>query len=131
MAIFIIIPRQFYCDFYCCTGGISFANFIIILIIEHLINHAWVEAASKQTSTMPDVAVRWLHLLLGMLGGAKLGQEILYLGAAGSGTPIWDVLAPQGEQEWVLNHLKMGSISPCFPIWQAVPLGIPQALGCY
>ena len=80
---------------------------------------------------MPDVAVRWLHSPLGTLGGGKLGQEILYLGAAGSGTPIWDVLAPQGEQEWVLNHLKMGSISLCFPIRQVVPLGIPQALGCY
>ena len=31
---------------------------------------------------------------LGMLGRG----EILYLGAVGLGTPIWDVLAPQGEQ---------------------------------
>ena len=43
-------------------------------------------AASKWTTTMPDVAVRWLCSLLGTLGGARgiFRQEILYLGRAGS-----------------------------------------------
>jgi hypothetical protein len=91
---FIIIPEQFHCNFHCCTRGISLGlsllylgNFIvifiavpgefhckfhIILIIEHVVNHAWVGAASKQTSTMPDVAVGWLRSPLGMLG-AEIG----------------------------------------------------------
>ena len=33
---------------------------------------AGVGAASKQTSTMPDVAVGWLHSLLGTLGGGEI-----------------------------------------------------------
>jgi hypothetical protein len=41
-------------------------------------------------------------------------------------TPIWDVLAPQGEQERVLNHLRTGSRSPAFPIRQAVPVGLAR-----
>jgi len=90
---------------------------------------AWVGAASKQTSTMPDVAVRWLHSLLGALGG-DFGWDILYLGVAELDTPIWNFLAPKGEQEEVPNHLRMGSISPGFPIRQVVPLGLAQARFC-
>ena len=55
---------------------------------------------------MPDVAGRWLCSLLHTLGGI-FGWEISYLGVAGLDTPIWDVLAPQGEQERVLNCLTM------------------------
>ena len=57
-----------------------------------------------------------------------MGQGILNLGVAGLIIPLWDVLAPEGKQEGVLNHLRMGSISPGFPIRQAVPLELPQAL---
>jgi hypothetical protein len=78
---------------------------------------------------MPDVAGGWLRSLLRMLGGI-LGREILYLGVAGLDTPIWDVLALQGEEEEALNRLRMGSISPGFPIRQAVPLGLARAWFC-
>ena len=75
---------------------------------------------------MPDVAGGWLRSLLRTLGGI-LGWEILYLGVAGLDTPIWDVLALQGEEEEALNRLRTGSISPGFPIRQAVPLGLARA----
>jgi len=61
-----------------------------------------------------------------MLGGI-FGWEISYLGVAGLDTPIWDVLAPQGEQEQALNHLTMRPRSPAFPIRQAVPVGLAGA----
>jgi hypothetical protein len=44
-------------------------------------------------------------------------------------TPIWDVLAPEEEQEGALNHLRMRSRSPAFLIGKAVPVGLPQASG--
>jgi len=66
---------------------------------------------------MPDVAGEWLW-------------EFSYLGVAGLDTPIWDVLAPQGEQEQVLNHLRMGSRSLAFQIRQLVPFGLGQAQFC-
>jgi hypothetical protein len=75
---------------------------------------------------MPDVVLGWFCLLLRMLGGI-FEQEISYLGAAGLVTPIWHVLAPQGKQEWVLNHLTTCSRSLCFKIRQAVPVGLAQA----
>jgi hypothetical protein len=78
---------------------------------------------------MPDVAGRWLRSLLRTLGGI-FGREISYLGVSGLDTPIWDVLAPPGEQERVLNHLRMGSRSPVFPIRQAVPVGLSRARFC-
>jgi hypothetical protein len=78
---------------------------------------------------MPDVAGGWLRLLLGVLGG-DFGRDILYLGVAGIVTPIWDVLAPEGEQEEALNHLRTGSISLGFPIRQVVPLGLAWARFC-
>jgi hypothetical protein len=59
------------------------------------------------------------------------GQEILYLGVAGLDTPIWDVLAPQGEQERVLNGLTMCSRSPAFPIRLAVPVELAWARFCW
>ena len=78
---------------------------------------------------MPDVAGGWLRSLLRMLRGI-FGQEISYLGVAGLDTPIWDVLAPQGEQEQALNRLTMRPRSPAFPIRQAVPVGLAGAQFC-
>jgi hypothetical protein len=78
---------------------------------------------------MPDVAGGWLRSLLCTLGGI-FGREISYLGVAGLDTPIWDVLAPQGEQEQALNRLTMCSRSPAFPIRQAVPVGLARARFC-
>ena len=75
---------------------------------------------------MSDVAGRWLCSLLGMLGGNS-GWDISYSGVAGIVTPIWDVLAPEGEQEEALNRSRTGSISPGFQIRQAVPLGLARA----
>ena len=45
-------------------------------------------------------------------------------------TPIWDVLVHQGEQVQVLIHLSTHSRCPVFPIRQAVPVGLAQALDC-
>jgi hypothetical protein len=59
--------------------------------------------------------------------GGILGWEILYLGVERLVTPIWDVLAPQGEQERALKHLSMRSRSPAFQIGQVVPVGIAWA----
>jgi hypothetical protein len=75
---------------------------------------------------MPDVVLGWFCLLLSTLGGI-LGWEILYLGVERLVTPIWDVLAPQGEQEWALNRLSMRSRSLAFQIRQAVPVGCAWA----
>ena len=46
------------------------------------------------------------------------------LGRVGSVTPIWDVLAPQGEQEQALNHLRTRPRSLSFLIRQGVPVGL-------
>jgi hypothetical protein len=62
--------------------------------------------------------------------GGIFGREISYLGVAGLDTPIWDVLAPQGEQELALNRLTMRARSPVFPIRQAVPVGLARARFC-
>ena len=72
---------------------------------------------------MPDVAGRWLRLLLCTLGGI-FWREISYLGVAGLDTPIWDVLARQGEQERVLTRVTMRPRSPAFQIRQVVPAGL-------
>ena len=75
---------------------------------------------------MCDMAGGWLRSLLGGFGGGKL-----YIwGVAGYDTPIWDILVPEGEQEEALNRLRMGSISPGFPIRQVVPVGLPRARFC-
>jgi hypothetical protein len=78
---------------------------------------------------MPEVAVGWLRSLLHTLG-AHFGRDNLYLDVAGLDTPIWDVLAPQGEQEQALNRLQTGSRSPGFPIWKLVPVRLAQAQDC-
>jgi len=73
---------------------------------------------------MPDVAGGWLRSLLCTLGGI-FWREISYLGVAGLDTPIWDVLARQGEQERALNRLTTRPRSPAFQIRQVVPAGLP------
>jgi hypothetical protein len=45
-------------------------------------------------------------------------------------TPIWDVLAPQGEQEQALIGLRTCSRCPVFPIRQVVPVGLAWARFC-
>jgi hypothetical protein len=67
--------------------------------------------------------------LLGALGGI-LGGKFYIWGIVGYNKPIWDVLVLEGEQEEALNRLGMGSISPGFPIRQAVPLGLARAQNC-
>jgi len=62
--------------------------------------------------------------------GGIFGWEISYLGISWLDTPIWDVLAPQGEQKQVLNHLTMCSRSPAFSIRQVVPVGIARVQFC-
>jgi hypothetical protein len=52
---------------------------------------------------MPDVAGGGVHLLLGTLGWIW-GGKLYILGVAGFVTPIWDVLAPEGEQEGAQKH---------------------------
>ena len=79
---------------------------------------------------MPDVVLGWFCSLLSTLGGG-LGREISYLGVEWLVTPIWDVLAPQEEQEQALNRLTMRPRSPAFQIRQAVPVGIARAQICY
>jgi len=48
---------------------------------------------------------------LGSLGGRKL----YILGVAGFITPIWDVLAPQGQQEEAGEHIYGAKINQFFP----------------
>ena len=64
----------------------------------------WVGDASKQPSTMPDVAGGWSCSLLGASGGI-LGGKLYILGVAGYNRPIWDVLALQGEREEAGEHV--------------------------
>jgi hypothetical protein len=60
---------------------------------------------------MPDVVGGWLCSLLRTLGG-NFGRDILYLGIYGLYRSIWDVLAPEGEQEGAKKRLRMRSGSP-------------------
>ena len=64
---------------------------------------------------MPDVAGGWLCSLLRTLGGI-FGQEISYLGVAGLVTPIWDVLALQGEREEAGERLHGAKFENYIPI---------------
>jgi hypothetical protein len=75
---------------------------------------------------MPEVVVGWCARCWarwGGIGGGKfyIGEGMTYY------TPIWDVLAPEGEQEAALNRLRTRSRSLAFLIRQAVPVGLPQA----
>jgi hypothetical protein len=60
--------------------------------------------------------------LLGMTGG-NFGWDILYLGIYGLRTPIWDVLALEGEQEGVKKHSRMCSRSPSSKLGKQCQLG--------
>jgi hypothetical protein len=72
---------------------------------------------------MSDVAGGRLRSLLRTLGG-NVGRDILYLGIYGLYTPIWDVLAPEGEQEGAGKRLKTGSRSPGSKLGKRCQLGL-------
>jgi hypothetical protein len=60
---------------------------------------------------MPDVVGGWLRSLLRTMGG-DFGRDNLYLGTYGSYTPIWDVLALEGEQEGAKKRSRTCSRRP-------------------
>jgi len=61
-------------------------------------------------------------LAVGLVGG-DFGK--LYIsGVAGYNTPIWDVLALQGEWEEAGEHLHGAKLIKIFPIRQVVPVGL-------
>ena len=68
-------------------------------------------------------------MLLSNLAGI-LGEKLYILGVAGFVTPIWDVLAPEGEQEEAGEHIYSAKLCSFFPIRQAVPVGLTQAGFC-
>jgi len=67
--------------------------------------------------------------LLGSLGGIS-GGKLYILGVAGYNTPIWNVLALQGERKEAGEHLHGAKLINFFPIKQAVPDGLAQARFC-
>jgi hypothetical protein len=75
---------------------------------------------------MPEAVVGWCACCWARWGGIRGGNFYIWEGMIYY-TPIWDVLAPQGEQERALNHLKMSSRSPVFQIRQSVLLGLAWA----
>jgi hypothetical protein len=79
---------------------------------------------------MPEVVVGWVRSLLGSLGG-NLGRKFYISAVAGHNTPIWDVLALQGEREEAGEHLYGAKLINFFPIRQAVPVGLAWARICY
>jgi len=70
-------------------------------------------------TTMPDVAGGWVG-----------GRKLYILGIVGYVTPIWDVLAPEGEREEAAEHVYGPILINFFPIRQAVPGGLAQAHFC-
>jgi hypothetical protein len=67
--------------------------------------------------------------LLGTLGGIS-GGKLYILGVAGYATPIWDVLALQGEQEEAGQRLYGAKFENYVRIRQAVPVGLAWARFC-
>ena len=63
--------------------------------------------------------------LLGALGGI-LGGKLYILGVAGYNTPIWDVLALQGERGDAGECLYGAKFENYVPIRQAVPVGLAR-----
>ena len=55
-------------------------------------------------TTMPDVAGGWVG-----------GRKLYILGIVGYVTPIWDVLAPEGEQEEAGEHIYGPKLINFFP----------------
>jgi hypothetical protein len=80
-------------------------------------------------TTMPEVAVGWVRLLLSTLGGIW-GGKLHILGVAGYITPIWDILALKGEREEAGEHLYGAKFENYVPIRQAVPVGRARARFC-
>ena len=80
-------------------------------------------------TTMPDVAGGWVRLLLGALEGI-LGGKLYIWGVVGYVTPIWDVLAPEGERGEAAEHVYGPILINFFPIRQVVPGGLAQARFC-
>ena len=78
---------------------------------------------------MPEAVVGWVRLLLGVLGGI-LGGKLYIWGVVGYVTPIWDVLAPEGERGEAAEHVYGPILINFFPIRQAVLVGLTQALFC-
>jgi len=62
--------------------------------------------------------------------GAILGGKFCILGVAGLDTPIWDVLAPQGERVGAGERLWGDRFENYVPIRQAVPDGLARARFC-
>jgi hypothetical protein len=74
---------------------------------------------------MPEAVVGWrarCWARWGRIGGGifYIWDRMIYY------TPIWDVLAPQGQQERALNHLRTCSRCPAFQIRQVVPVGLAR-----
>jgi len=67
---------------------------------------------------------------LGALGGNS-GGKLYILGVVGYDKPIWDVLAPEGEQKEAGEHIYGARLINFFPIRQAVPVGLAWAWFCY
>jgi hypothetical protein len=67
--------------------------------------------------------------LSGALGGIS-GGKLYISGVAGFITPIWDVLALQGEQEEAGEHIYGAKLINFSPIRQAVPVGLARARFC-
>jgi hypothetical protein len=72
---------------------------------------------------MPDVVGGWLCSLLRTLGG-NFGRDILYLGIYGLYISIWDVLAPEGEQEGAKKRSRTCSGSPGSQLGKRCQLGL-------
>ena len=53
-----------------------------------------------------------------------MGRKLYILGVAGYDTPIWDVLALQGVQEEVGEHMYGDRLIIFSPIRQVVPVGL-------
>ena len=79
---------------------------------------------------MPDVAGGWLCSLLGA-SGEILGGKLYIFGVAGYITPIWDVLALQGERDGAGQRLWGAKLIKYFPIRQPVPVGLARARFCW
>jgi hypothetical protein len=68
-----------------------------------------------------------MRSLLGSFGGTlggKCGGKLYISGVAGYNTPIWDVLALQGEREEAGERLYGAKLIKSFPIRQVVPVGL-------
>jgi len=62
-------------------------------------------------TTMPDVAGGWVRSLLGVLGAGNC----MFRGVVEYVTPIWDVLAPEGEREEAAEHIYGPILINFFP----------------